>query len=264
MRRRHAFTSFALLALVAAMPASAQVQAYDPESLVEAEAGSMPVILAAPHDGTEAVPGVPPRDDGTTVRDVNSSVLARRAADFIEKKTGRRPYLVVARFSRKYIDANRAEHEAVESPGALPAYRAYHAHLAAFVDEVKAKFPGGAILIDVHGQGTTVDAVYRGTRGGLSVKALIARHGADAVAGDNSLLGLLEASGHRVFPARPALRETRFDGGNTVAAYGSHRPGGIDTIQLEFGKSLRDSTQAAEDFGNAILGFERAWLGPAR
>ncbi len=262
MNRRHAFLCCVFAGLASPLltgPAVAADAGYDPELLVDARAGSMPVILASPHDGTESVPGVDARDDGVMVRDANATLLATRAADFIERKTGRRPYIVAARFSRKYIDANRSEKEAVESPEALPAYRAYHAHLAAFIADVKARWPGGALLIDVHGQGAVADGVFRGTRNGLSVKALTAKHGDDAIAGEDSLLGRLNASGYKTFPA-PGAREVRFNGGNTVVQYGSHHSGGIDTIQLEFGKNLRDSTGAAEDFGNAILAFEKAYL----
>lgn len=245
--------------MLAALLAATAAHAYDPEGLVDARAGSMPVILASPHDGTESVPGVSARDDGVMVRDSNATLLANRAADFIEKKTGRRPYVVAARFSRKFIDANRSEKEAVESPEALPAYQAYHGHLAKFIAEVKARWPNGAILIDVHGQGVESNAVFRGTRNALSVKSLVARHGEAAISGENSLLGMLQSAGYKTYPV-PGGREVRFNGGNTVVQYGSHQDGGIDTIQLEFGKALRDSASSAEDFANAIMAFERAYL----
>ena len=40
-----------------------------------------------------------------------------------------RPYAVVARFHRKYVDANRPEGEPFEDPGARPYYLAYIQHL---------------------------------------------------------------------------------------------------------------------------------------
>ena len=243
------------LSLLAVLPA----HAYDAQVLVDARPGSMPVILASPHDGTEAVPGVKARSGGVTVRDVNATLLAGRAADIIEKQTGRRPWIVAARFSRKFIDANRSEQEAIESPEALPAYNAYHAQLAQFINQVKAKWPNGAILIDVHGQGDEPGAVFRGTRNGLSVKSLVAKYGVASTSGENSLLGQLQAAGYRTYPA-PGEREVKLDGGNTVVQYGSQHSGGIDTIQLEFGRQLRDQQAGAEAFASAILAFERAYL----
>ena len=82
--------------------------AYDPQEYVIAKPGSMPVILTVPHDGADFIFGVSNRAKGVTVRDERTRELAERTADIIEKKTGKRPFLVVAKFSRKQIDANRA------------------------------------------------------------------------------------------------------------------------------------------------------------
>jgi N-formylglutamate amidohydrolase len=244
-------------------PPLAAAPAYDPQQFVAARAGSMPVILAVPHDGGERLPGVPERSGGVRVRDTSTQLLATRTADAIERQTGRRPYVVVARFSRRFVDANRSADEAVESPDALPAWQAYHAQLADFVAQVRERWPGGGLLVDVHGQGVDPSTVFRGTRNGRSVQALVQRHGREAIDGEASLLGVLRARGHGAEPA-PGAREVRFNGGNTVEAYGSHHSEGIDTIQLEFGKSLRESEEAAQDLAEAILVFEKAYLaGPA-
>ena len=256
MNPRRAFTALLLLAALAASSA----HAYDPQSLVIARPGTMPVILTVPHDGVEDVPGMSRRSRGVTVRDTNARLLAEGAADYIQAKTGRRPYVLVALFSRRYIDANRSEREGVESPEGLPAYRAYHAHLAAFITEVHKRFPGGAVLLDVHGQASDASTVYRGTRNRLSVKALLARHGEAALSGENSIMGQFKALGHDIEPARPGEREVKYQGANTLDQYGSHQPGGIDAIQLEFGKNQRDDPGAAEDFGKAIMAFEKAYL----
>src|SRR4249920_501735 len=101
------------LFLIAAFLFSANAAAYDPADKIIAKQGSMPVILTVPHDGDEALGWVSPRAKGAVVvRDVGTQDLAERTADLIEKKTGTRPYLVIAKFSRKYLDANRAEEEA--------------------------------------------------------------------------------------------------------------------------------------------------------
>lgn len=39
-----------------------------------------------------------------------------KLADAIESKMGKRPYVVIARFARKYLDANRRARNAFESP----------------------------------------------------------------------------------------------------------------------------------------------------
>lgn len=244
---------------------SLSANAYDAESYVVARPGSMPIILTVPHDGADFVPGVSNRSGGVTVRDERTRELAERTADLIEKKTGKRPYLIIAKFSRKQIDANRSEEEAVEGPEALPAYRAYHAHIATYIAAVKATSPAGGLLIDVHGQAGLPNTIALGTRNGLSVKSLLVQHGATALYGPQSILGSLQSQGFDVFPAAKGVKEDpRYNGGNTVFAYGSHTTKGIDAIQLEFGRGPRSSGKTAEAFANAILAFQTKYLEAAK
>ena len=148
--------------------------------------------------------------------------------------------------------------DAVESVGLLPAYRAYHKQVAAYVAELRARFPGGALLIDVHGQAFEPATTFRGTRAGLTATRLVDRFGPAALQGSNSITGILAARGYGVHPLpdAPTLREEpRFAGGHTVFAYGSHRPDGIDAIQLEFGRQHRADARLPEDLASAIVGF---------
>ena len=229
---------YAAAAMLLALSCTAH--AYDADSLVAASKGDLPLILSAPHDGSLKVGHVAPRTQGTTVRDVGTRELAERTADLIERKTGKRPYIVIAKFSRKYVDANRPPEEAVESEAALPAYRAYHDRMAEYVAELRTRFPSGALLMDVHGQGQERKVIFRGTRGGLTTRALTTREGAEALLGPRSLIGELAARGYRVQPAADGStleEDRRFNGGYTVFHYGSQHPKGIDAIQLEFGSA---------------------------
>ena len=247
-----------LLLLPATLALPAQAQGFDPSSAVFAARGTLPLIFTVPHDGENALPRVSVRSSGAVVRDAQTRDLAERTAAALEARTGRRPYIVVALFSRRYLDANRAEQEAMESPEALPAYRAYHDQIASWVAEVKARFPEGALLIDIHGQSSDPDVTFRGTRGGLTAKALLGRSGTAALQGERSIIGLLAARGYRVHPAPGTddLREdSRFSGGYTVFSYGSHRPEGIDAIQLEFGRYHRTTRRLAADFADALVVF---------
>ena len=257
--------SVRVLLATTALFLSLSANAYDPEDFVIAKPGSMPIILTVPHDGADFVPGVSNRSGGVTVRDERTRELAERTADIIEKKTGKRPYLVIAKFSRKQIDANRSEEEAVEAPEALPAYRAYHAHITTYIAAIKASSPAGGLLIDVHGQGGLPNAIALGTRNGLSVKSLLAQQGAAAVYGAQSVLGGLQSGGFEVFPTAQGIKEdSRYNGGNTVVAYGSHVANGIDAMQLEFGRGVRNSSKTAEVFADAILAFNTTYLEAVR
>ena len=253
---------FFLLAVAGSLWCTAY--AYDPEDKVIAKQGSMPVILTVPHDGADTLGWMSPRSKGATVRDVGTHELAERTANLIEKQTGTRPYLVVAQFSRKYLDANRAEKDAMESSDALPAYRTYHGHIARFITEVLQRFPNGALLIDVHGQSDDPNTIFRGTRDGLTVSSLIKKHGNAAIQGQDSIIGVLQGKGHQVFPTMEAesLKEDRrFNGGYTVFVYGSNATNGIDAIQIEFGRRSRENPHLAEDFTDAILLFAKKFLG---
>jgi len=110
--------------------------AKSPAELVVVQRGTLPILLTAPHGGREVIPGVAPRDTkragvaeasrkwggARTGADGNTDVLARRMAEEIRRLTGQAPYLVVAKFHRKFIDANRPADVALDSPAALPYY----------------------------------------------------------------------------------------------------------------------------------------------
>jgi len=182
------------LALILFTLAPTATSAYDASGMVVASKGTMPLILTVPHDGGEFLGLMPVRKKGAIARDAGTRELAERTASILEAKTGKRPYLVIALFSRKYLDANRAQSEAMESDDALPAYKAYHDHIAAYVAEVKEKFPAGSVLLDVHGQSDDPNTTFRGTRSGLTAKRLLSRAGQSCLQGDQSIAGVLAAT----------------------------------------------------------------------
>ena len=249
-----------LLFLAALAPGLAG--AYDASFMVGATPGSLPQNLTVPHDGDEPLGMMASRAKGVSVRDEHTRDTAERVARALQERTGRRPYLVIAKFDRKYLDANRPESEAMESADALPAYRAYHDRVATYVAEVKTKFPDGALLVDIHGQGAETNTVFRGTRAGLTMKKLVDRFGPKALQGSDSIMGLLAAKGYSVNPALDAesmAEDPRYRGGYTVFNYGSHKPGGIDAIQLELGSKQRASERFSEDLAEALVSFMKSY-----
>src|SRR5438045_2383400 len=100
---------------VAAIPATPADTKPEAHPLVVATEGKLPIILSAPHGGEMPIPGVPERKGDAlergpgkfvTARDTGTQELALALADAIEKRMGQRPYLVAAKFHRKYADAN--------------------------------------------------------------------------------------------------------------------------------------------------------------
>ena len=235
--------------------------------------GTVPIILTAPHGGTGRVPGVERerRDpDGNTNRDWRTDEITELLASRLQRLLGARPYVVMARFHRKYIDANEPESRAYEDPDARPYYLAYHATIRSFVDEVLQDHLGG-LLIDIHGQSKAGyrDKICRGTRYGSTVTHLTRQYGVDALIGPNSILGRLETSGYEVFPPNVPPREGDefpcYDGGYTVLEYGSHHDDGIDALQLEIGRSIREDgppREFVEALAEAIAVFYEEYLVP--
>lgn len=245
--------------------------AADPESFIIARAGNLPILLTAPHGGLDGVPGVAMRSHGTTTTDAHTIEVTESLATQLQMALGAQPYVVAARFSRKYIDANRAQAEAFDSPDAKPLYDMYHDRIRLFIREIRQRFPQGALLLDIHGQSDDPSVVHRGTRNGTTAAALNRTHGPAALIGTNSVLGALQSKGYKVFPPNTPIgnppEDRRFNGGYTVHAYGSSNADGIDAIQIEIGRNLRMDSSFIAALGEAIVVFYRSYLvanAPAR
>jgi N-formylglutamate amidohydrolase len=230
------------------------------DEFVVVQRGALPVILTAPHGG-EAMAGLPQRRGGVQLRDAHTLELTLAVAERLRAVLGAPPCVVAARFNRKAIDANRAAAEAFDDARAAPLYRAYHDAVARCVADARAQFPAGALLLDIHGQGTDRAAVFRGTQNGATVRRLLLRAGEAALSGPESVVGALAARGYAVIPdARTMAPEARaYQGGFTVQTY-SREPDGIDAIQLELGMALRLRPGFADDLAEAIATFARAHL----
>jgi N-formylglutamate amidohydrolase len=246
--------------------AAAAQERKSPRQWLTIEAGALPIIVAAPHGGREAIPQVEPRrgvgvPQFSAARDNNTAELAEAFVAGLATRLGSKPYLVIARFERKFVDANRPAAAAFESAAAKPYYDAYHAALAGAVLEVRRRW-GTGLLLDLHGQGAERDAIYRGTDNGRSVAALEKRSGREALTGSMSILGQMAARGYNIEPAGEH-RESKYTGGYTTRTYGSHRDNGIDAIQLEFGTNLRSRAnleRTADDLAAAVAAFARTYL----
>jgi N-formylglutamate amidohydrolase len=252
------------LALLLSTRAWAQ-QDHDPSRWLTLWAGMLPIIVAAPHGGRMALPGVAARGgvgvaQFTTERDSNTAELAELLAVKLGARLGGPPFLVIARFERKFIDANRAESSAFESAAARPYYEAYHRALQEASVRVRERW-GSGLLLDLHGQGAEADTIFRGTNNGESVMAMRRRFGPAALMGPKSILAQMAVKGYRIAPTDD--HERLYSGGYTTQTYGSHRGTEIDAIQLEFGSILRSRAnleRTANDLAQAIEVFAKEYL----
>jgi N-formylglutamate amidohydrolase len=259
---------WACLTVVLAAVAAAQ-EPVTPEALVTVQTGTAPVIISAPHGGRKAVPAVPERKGAgvekfAKVRDENTAEIADRLVRELEKTLAGKPFVVIARFERKYLDVNRPADGAYEDPKAKPYYDHYHAALADACRAVKGKW-GRGLLIDVHGQVGRADDICRGTNNLKTVTLLRERFGPAAVTGPKSVLGYLAGHGYTIFPPCDSKEkeDSRYGGGYIVQTYGSHQAFAIDAIQLELGSKYRmkaviDTT--ARDLAAAIGAFAKEYL----
>lgn len=261
-------TQIACLLLVSLALGVASAQEKKPTSLVTIEKGGLPIILSAPHGGRDVIPDVPPRK-GVGIRlfnpraDSGSDGVTEKLADALEKKFGKRPYVVIARFHRKYLDANRPPALAYEpdQANAKAAYDTYHAALAEARRDVIRRW-GRGILFDIHGQKAEAKGIFRGTQNGKTVTHLVKRFGQEALVGKDSVFGQMAGQGVKVIPAiGSADREIKYQGGHIVVTYGSASGGTVDAIQLELGKELRaPDADSAKRLADAIFTFSERYL----
>jgi N-formylglutamate amidohydrolase len=255
----------ALAALVPGLgTAAGQVVTQD---YVISRLGTLPIILSAPHGGSSVMAGIVPRVAAAgltkfvTARDERTAELTELLAAALEREMAGSPFVVIAKFERRIVDANRAAKDAYTPPGdngPQQIYDAYHRELTAAATDV-ARIWGHGILIDVHGQGSDALTIFRGTVDGRTVTRLTGQFGPTALHGPQSLFGLLAAAGYTVFPAvgTTVSEDRRYNGGTIVRQYGG---GPIDAIQLEFGAGLRAPErlqQTADDTARAVARF--AW-----
>ncbi len=224
-------------------------------NLVSFHRGTLPVILSCPHNGEETPSDVHERtgqgipsdchfnDNGDLqTRDITTRVAQRMLDVF-----GEAPYVVIAEFHRKYIDANRPDlpqtpNCAYEVPAAKKYYDDYHNKLRDFVNEIRAENGGLGLLFDIHGvKNSTIApaALALSTDNGNTVARLLAadKH---ALFRRRSLRGFLKAAGYVVSPEPGQPENPAVDGGHTVRTYGSSHEDGLDAIQIEISKDLRD------------------------
>jgi len=252
-----------------------------PKDLVLVHAGTLPIVLTAPHGGRLDIPDVAQRTAPDAAHaaafkkwggfhaggDPNTDTLALRISAEIEKLTGQRPYLVLAKFKRKFVDPNRPSELAYSDPQAAPYYALYHSTIRNFVDDIRHAYPAG-LLLDVHGENKDGDVLMRGTVNGDTVAALVRRAGVRSITGPDGLFGQLEAQGFNVFPSNrlplwSGAENAGFNGGYTVNVYGSQNADGIDAVQLEFGSRYRRDSEldrSAVQAARAIVTFYKAYL----
>ncbi|XZE46081.1 hypothetical protein SH467x_001349 [Pirellulaceae bacterium SH467] len=242
------------------------------EKLVLVGEGTIPILISAPHGGTLGVPGVAPREgkglqtgpSGFFVgRDGGTQELAMEVVDAIAEEFGEKPYFVISATHRKYLDPNRPSSIAFENEEMQSVYDRYHRSMAKFTEEILNQYQQG-LLLDIHGQGSRRDTVFRGTSNGKTVSRLIRDYGSASHNGNESFFGLLKSAGWIVHPDPfDGKEQAGFTGGYIVQTYGSHQAIGIDAMQLELGAVYRTKesrSRIASELAKAIVQYSKLYL----
>lgn len=256
-----------------------QIITYAERRLVKRHRGTMPVILTSPHDGSESPPNVRERTSAATPRGCNFTIgrdtgaaeITEAVAQKILDVTGVSPYVVIARFHRKFIDANRSATCAFIDADAQPFYNEYHDRIAGYVNQILSQNRNRGFLFDIHGTGIINDDpadIYLGTANGSTLlpgfdrSRLFMQHGLHGLLKwarhQTGLGGLGPIFQYRVSPENDTIAETSVvNGGFTVRNYGNS----INSIQVELASTVRDNGEkqafVVEDLAFAIINFVR-------
>lgn len=254
---------------------------YTENDLVKRHRGTMPVILTCPHDGTETPANVDERTRRDTPsdclfeadRDTQASVITEGVAQKILEVTGLSPYVVIARFHRKFIDVNREPRCAFIDADAQLFYAEYHSRIAESVNELLSQNETRGFLFDIHGTRRIASDpadIYLGTGNGST---LLPGFDRSRIFMQHGLHGLLKSSAHPtgsggsgpifsygVSPENETKAETsEVSGGFTVKKYGAV----INSIQIELANTIRSNAEKRafiiEDLAFAIVNFARRY-----
>lgn len=256
-----------------------RIVTYARRRLVSRHRGTMPVILTCPHDGSESPAGVRERTRSDTPRgcrfrtgrDTDTAHITEAVAQKILEATGLSPYVVIARFHRKFIDANRREACAFTDSDAKPFYDEYHSRISEYIAQILRQNQDRGFLFDIHGTNVIDDDpadIYLGTANGTTLRPDLDRVDIFKQHGLHGLLksarnrtgigGLGPIQQYRVSPRNSRSRETgQVSGGFTVRNYGTS----ITSIQLEIASPVRSDWEkralVIEDLAFSIANFVR-------
>jgi hypothetical protein len=254
---------------------------------IELMAGTLPLIISAPHGGSLRPAGLPDRTDpnATTVRDTNTEELARQIYDTFMTRLGAAPTVIINRLHRAKIDTNREIEEATEgNPIAQRAWYEWHALISAARAQV-VRTRGRGFYIDLHGHGHAIarlelgymltasqlaqsDAALNALVSTSSIRTLASngpRTHAELLRGPTSLGTLFEAAGFPAVPSTtqrdPGAGNDYFNGGFNTGLYGSRGGGTIDGVQIEAHfTGVRDSDTSRRRFADALVDVMSAYF----
>lgn len=228
-------------------------------AFVEVRKGTLPLVLSAPHGGTDKPAAAPDRTSGVATLDVGTRELALAVADELERLLDARPFVVTTSIHRSKVDLNRPADDATDAEGlGAEVWREYHAALESATASARKLRDGRALLVDVHGHAHEEPLVELGFA--LDAQQLALDDAALArerwfeeelvdvpwVRGSRSLGARLAENGLAAVPSpkRPQPDgKPYFNGGYIVRR---HRAASLRAVQLEFPAAARSRDKRPE------------------
>jgi len=264
----------------------------DTSGFLEFVAGTVPLVIVAPHGGSLKPSTIPDRTCAgcETGADLNTEDLAQRIVDAFARRTGKRPYLAMNHLHRIKFDGNRDLDEATGSHAMLNGvWNAWQGNLDSATSRAARLNNGRGLYIEMHGHGHAIarielgylltDAHLRLSDAGItaasamrqsSIARLVgdAKSGASDVAllrGAPSLGALLYAAGFPAVPSpsdqAPKSGESYFTGGYNTVRHGSLNGGATDAIQAEcYLTGIRDTADNRAAFAEAFAAILEEFL----
>ena len=278
--------STSLLLICGLLSADAEDQpTLSPSGFVEIWPGTLPIVLSAPHGGSEKPANIPDRTYGKTNLDGFTRPLSYAVRQAFLKKYGEAPPLVVCLISRKKVDCNRELLEAAQgNPTAEQIWHEFQDAIKAAEAAVLSHHKHG-LYFDIHAQGNPGSRVELGYA--MTAEELgwpdaklnapeVARRStvrlldeaspttfAELMRGPLSFGALLEQRG---IPATPSPQRPLkagilfFNGGYNVRTHGSSDGKGLDAIQLETPMTVRRTAEDRERFARAVVDASGEYL----
>lgn len=137
---------------------------FDISEMIEVTSGDMPLVISAPHGGTLTPNEIPDRSCSgiTTVRDRNTTELAREIKYQMKEEFGIEPYVIAGLINRAKIDLNRdAEPATCGHSLGKEVWEEYHKRIEDALQSAIDEY-GAAIFIDLHGHGHDIQRLELG------------------------------------------------------------------------------------------------------
>jgi hypothetical protein len=259
---------------------------------IEYIAGSLPIIISAPHGGYLTPAEIPDRTWGSAGRDYHTQESTRLMLQYITAMTGRQPHVIINHLARIKLDANRGIEEAAQGdPHAEQAWHEYHGFIEVAKAAIEEHSPyERGFYFDIHcndhaahwvefGYGLTSADLDRSDealdcatyRDKSSIKTLANMPGVyfpGVLRGQMSLGGMLmDRYGFKSVPSPTHPDPDGADywsGGYNTIVHGSRHGGNIDGVQVEtyYGFLHNDSIEAySYALAETIVTFVEAQYG---